>query len=70
MAKQTQTTGNAPTHEIFHVVGEKDKARWNKIGVAWAHKDGSGLNLAINYQPLVDGHTVIRKISRKQEAGA
>ncbi|WP_316859765.1 hypothetical protein [uncultured Cohaesibacter sp.] len=58
----------APTHEVFHVVGDGDKARWNKIGVGWAHQDGAGLNLAINYTPLVDGKTIIRKAGRKQEA--
>lgn len=66
MAKQTQT--KAPTHEIFHVVGDDDKARWTKIGVGWQHQDKDGLNLAINYTPLVEGRTVVRKIKPKQEA--
>ncbi|PLX39576.1 MAG: hypothetical protein C0606_03495 [Hyphomicrobiales bacterium] len=69
MAKQTKTTNTAPSHEVFHVVGDGEKARWTKIGVAWAHADGSGMNLAINYAPLVEGRTVVRKINRNQEAG-
>lgn len=68
MATQTKTT-KAPTHEIFHVVGDGDKARWTKIGVGWAHKDGDGMNLALNYSPLIEGRTVIRKAGQKQEAG-
>ena len=57
----------APSHEVFHVVGEKDKARWTKIGVGWNHSDGEGLNLIINYTPLVAGRTVVRKIQDKKE---
>ena len=66
----TDKNNNAPTHEIFHVVGEGNAARWTKIGVAWTHKDGEGMNLAINYSPLVEGRTLIRKVKPKQEAGA
>lgn len=58
----------APTHEVFHVVGDGDKARWTKIGVAWGHQDGAGLNLAINYTPLIEGRTIVRQIKAKQEA--
>ena len=68
MAKQTRTFNKAPTHEVFHVVGDGDKARWTKIGVGWGHNDGDGLNLAINYTPLVEGRTVVRKVNRDQEA--
>ncbi len=68
MATQTKND-KSPTHEVFHVVGDGDKARWTKIGVGWAHQDSDGLSLAINYSPLVTGRTVVRKVSRKQEAG-
>lgn len=57
-----------PTHEVFHVAGDKEKARWTKIGVGWQHQDGEGINLIINYQPLVEGRTVVRKIKADQEA--
>ncbi|WP_223478078.1 hypothetical protein [Oricola indica] len=57
----------APTHEVFHVVGDGENARWTKIGVAWAHKDKEGLNLAVNYSPLVNGRTVVRKIKPATE---
>ncbi|WP_298966435.1 hypothetical protein [uncultured Roseibium sp.] len=57
----------APTHEVFHVVGDKDKARWNKIGIGWSHADGEEFNIVINYTPLLPGRTVIRKIKEKPE---
>lgn len=63
----TQKQHSAPTHEIFHVVGDQEAARWTKIGVGWQHKDADGLNLVINYTPIVAGRTVIRKIKPKQE---
>lgn len=64
--KQTKT--NNPTHEIYHVVGDAEAARWTKVGVAWQHKDNDGMNLAINYTPLIEGRTVIRKIKAKEGA--
>ncbi|QQM32363.1 hypothetical protein JET14_09610 [Martelella lutilitoris] len=64
MAKQY--TPKIPSHEVFHVVGEKDKARWTKIGIGWRHQDGDGMNLIINYTPLVEGRTVVRKIKAKE----
>lgn len=63
-----KTNSKAPTHEVFHVVGDGDKARWTKIGVGWQHLDKDGMGLVINYAPIVDGRTVVRKIKAKQEA--
>ena len=66
MTNQTETaTGSKPTHEVFHVVGDGDKARWAKIGVGWTHQKGDGLNLVVNYTPLVPGRTVVLKYKPK-----
>lgn len=65
MAKPTAP--KVPTHEVFHVVGDGEKARWTKIGVGWKHQDGEGMNLVINYTPLVQGRTVVRSIKSQQE---
>ena len=62
----TQKTSKAPTHEIFHVVGDGDTSRWTKIGIAFEHTDDKGLNLIINYKPLNDdGRMVVRLIEKK-----
>lgn len=66
----TQSSTKAPTHTVYHVVGEGEKARWTQIGVGWSHKDKDGFNLSINYAPLVEGRTVVRKIKAKQEASS
>jgi hypothetical protein len=65
MAKQTAS--KAPTHEVFHVTGDKEKGRWTKIGIGWQHQDGEGLNLIISYSPLVEGRTVVRKIKPQDD---
>lgn len=67
MTNTTKPSGRIPSHEIFHVVGDAEKGRWTKIGVAWSHEDGDGLNLAINYQPLLEGRTVIRRVKSTGE---
>ncbi len=64
----TQKQNKAPTHEVFHVVGDGENARWTKIGVAWQHKDAEGMTLAVNYSPLINGRTVVRQVRTAEPA--
>ena len=50
MTTQTETTTKAPTHTIYVVEAKEGAAKsdWYKVGVAWAHGDGEGMNLSIN----------------------
>ncbi|MGP4804240.1 hypothetical protein ACSV5G_10760 [Agrobacterium cavarae] len=48
-----------PTHDVYVVDGEGDKAFWIKIGAAWQHADGNGLNMTLHAAPL-NGRLVIR----------
>lgn len=64
----TQQKPKAPTHEVFNVLGDGDDAKWTKIGVGWQHKNGDGLNLAINCIPKQEGRTVVRKIVPREKA--
>lgn len=58
-----------PTHRIYSVrdverEGES-QAQWNQVGVAWAHKDGNGLDLVLHQLPMVfftDGRLTVRRI--------
>jgi hypothetical protein len=50
---------NLPSHGVFVVEGEGEKAYWTRIGCAWAHKDGDGFNVQIAAIPLT-GRLVIR----------
>lgn len=66
MAKQTKTMNHQPSHDVFHVSGEGETARWTKLGAAWAHKDGEGFNLSLNFVPVTqDGRFVVRKVKPK-----
>jgi hypothetical protein len=49
----TAPTRQRPTHRIYAVTGKNDKneGRWTEIGAAWAHKDGKGFNLRLNFLP-------------------
>lgn len=66
MSKRTTTT-TTPTHHVFVVDGEGDKAFWTKIGAAWQHADGNGLNLTLSLLPL-DGKVVIRTAKARDAA--
>ncbi|NJO34838.1 MAG: hypothetical protein HC869_18680 [Rhodospirillales bacterium] len=50
MSKPEQTR-RKPTHGVFHIRGEGKNAYWTKIGAAWIHEDGEGLNLSLDFIP-------------------
>lgn len=62
------TDSNKPTHGIWQVQGEGEKARWNRIGAAWLHKDTKGANLKFDSFPL-SGRIVVREITEEDNAG-
>ncbi|MEQ1696191.1 MAG: hypothetical protein ABL901_10180 [Hyphomicrobiaceae bacterium] len=58
----TERQSKRPTHRVYHVRGEGEKAIWKEVGAAWAHEDGEGLNVNFEYLPVAsDGRLVIRK---------
>ena len=58
---------NRPTHGIYQVTGEGDKARWLKVGAAWLHADTKGANLVFDAMPL-KGRVVVRELSEREAA--
>jgi hypothetical protein len=67
MSKKPNDT-NRPTHAIWQVQGEGDKARWTRVGAAWLHKDTKGANLIFDSFPL-SGRVVVREITEQDNAG-
>jgi len=67
MSKNNES--NRPTHVIWQVQGEGDKARWTRIGAAWMHKDLKGANLKFDAMPLT-GRVVIREKSEQKDRAA
>ena len=63
MKKKTNEK-KAPTHGVYVVQGDDDKARWLKIGAAWLHGDGKGANIILEALPL-SNKIVVREITEK-----
>ena len=55
-----------PTHNIFQVLGDGDKATWLRVGAAWLHADTRGARLAFNSFPLT-GRIVMRERTERDE---
>lgn len=64
----TKNESNRPSHGIYQVQGDKDKARWTRVGAAWMHKDGKGARLVFDAFPLT-GRILLREFT-EQENGA
>ena len=62
---------NTPTHFIYHGKATgKDKTGkkiWTRIGAAWPSKSGKGFNITWEYQPLVDGITVMLPYDQRHD---
>lgn len=56
----TAKTNRKPTHAVYHVRGEGEKAYWTKVGAAWLHDDKEGLSLSLDYMPVSEGRLVVR----------
>jgi hypothetical protein len=67
----TETTKRKPGYGIYHVTGEGEAARWNKIGAAWSHQDGEGFSLLLEYLPLAaNGRLVLRAFPKGDRGDA
>ena len=61
-----------PSHKVFVVEdkevaeGEDNDAFWTRIGSAWPHKDGKGLNLVLSALPI-NGRLVLREYTPEDE---
>lgn len=50
-----------PSHIAYQVRDGKDgKSYWDRVGVAWATKDGKGFSLQLHAVPL-DGRVILRE---------
>ena len=54
-------TDNRPSHRVYAVTKNGVRNFWQPIGAAWAHNDGGGFNLKLDYLPLNGAEIVIRK---------
>ena len=66
----TAPAKHQPDFNVFIVVKKDDADKegfWTKIGAAWKHQDGDGLNITLAALPI-DGQLVLR--IPKAETGA
>lgn len=65
----TATTNARPTHRIFAVTKSGKGKFWQPIGALWAHADGKGFSVKLDYLPLNGAETVAREISEDPTEG-
>jgi len=63
-----ETNNSRPTHRVFAVTKNGKNKFWQPIGALWAHADGKGFNLKLDYLPLNDAQTVVRAIEDEAQA--
>ncbi len=63
MSKST----NRPSHRVYAVTKDGTQKYWRAIGAAWAHSDGEGFNLKLDYLPLNGAEIVVRKPKAETE---
>jgi hypothetical protein len=68
------TESKKPTHIAYHVrdykAGERENSDWTRVGAAWQHEDGDGINIEILDGLAVTGRIVLRKNKPKDKAAA
>jgi hypothetical protein len=64
----TETASTRPTHRLFAVTkGRSNKKFWQPIGALWAHNDGKGFSLKLDYLPLNGAEIAAREIGDQAE---
>lgn len=64
----TTKTNRKPTHAVYHVRGEGEKAYWTKIGAAWLHEDKEGLNVSLDFVPLNDAGRLVIRVNKADDS--
>jgi hypothetical protein len=70
--ERSSTMSGRPSHKVYVVDDSKDDAEndkgwWTRVGSAWPHKDGKGLNLLLQAAPL-NGRLVLREYTDEDAA--
>lgn len=63
--RSRMSANDRPSHKVFTVEdkdGGDEKGFWTRVGSAWPHKDGKGLNLVLSALPI-NGRLVLREFT-------
>lgn len=64
--QENGTQGRKPDFVAYQVNETQDgKGIWNRIGAAWRHKDGHGVELTLNSLP-VNGRVTLRELREER----
>lgn len=71
-ATRSRAMSGRPSHKCYVVDdtkddAENDKGWWTRVGSAWPHKDGKGLNVVLQAAPL-NGRLVLREYTDEDAA--
>ncbi|CAN0485356.1 unnamed protein product, partial [Phaeothamnion confervicola] len=70
-ARRKNVSGEKPSHKAYVVENregdEDEKGFWTRIGSAWPHKDGKGLNVVLAALPA-NGRLVLREYTEEDAA--
>ncbi len=64
--KENDSVGRKPDFIAYSVRDSRDgKGHWNKVGAAWEHRDGQGVDIKLESIPL-DGHLILRELREER----
>lgn len=64
--QDSNSAGNRPDYIAYSVRDTRDgKGDWNKVGAAWEHRDGQGIDLQLDATP-VDGRVTLRELREER----
>lgn len=72
VSDRSKTMSGRPSHKVFVVEDRDDMqaeetgAFWTRVGSAWPHKDGKGLNIQLRALPL-NGRLVLREWTEEDD---
>jgi hypothetical protein len=52
---------SSPSHVVWfvHKMEGSKKELWTRVGATWKHKSGEGMNMTLDFAPMVPGKFVI-----------
>lgn len=63
----SNSDSKAPAMIAWHIRKAGEKSYWDRIGAAFSHKDGQGLDVVLDSFP-VDGRVTLRVPTEKSDA--
>ncbi len=63
----SSSENKSPALIAYHIRKTQEKSYWDRVGVAFQHKDGQGFDLVLESVP-VDGRVALRMPTEKSEA--